>query len=166
MSLQNALNGYCADCLIDYHGPGGQTEPAFPIPQSLRSEGERNPKDPVPDWDPTTIRQFQPERWLKRRSRDSSSTSAPVDASELDGRHDEFTDVEFDSQAGLFFTFGGGPRGCFGRKLAYLELRVVLAMLVWNFVFEKCPPELSSDHGIDKATTIPKYCFVKLRPAN
>ena len=116
-------------------------------------------KDHTSQWDPETIGQFQPERWLKRRS-------DPIAPSALSGQPYEFTDLKYDSTAGPFFTFGGGPRGCFGRKLAYLELRIVIAVLVWNFEFHSCPPELSSYKGINKATTIPEQCFVKLRKAD
>ena len=115
-------------------------------------------KDSISQWDPETIGLFQPERWLKRRSH-------PVTQSELAGQPSEFADLEYDSTAGPFFTFGGGPRGCFGRKLAYLEMRIVVAILVWNFDFATCPPELSSYKGINKATTVPEQCFVKLNKA-
>lgn len=157
-----------ADTAPDCHGPGGQVAPAFPIPEALRSEGERSAKDRVPEWDPATIRAFQPERWLKRQQQHGAAAAAPapVAASELDGRDGEFAGLEYDPQAGPFFTFGGGPRGCFGRKLAYLELRVVLALLVWSFELQACPPALSSHEGVDKATAMPKYCYVKLRPAS
>ncbi|KAL6872449.1 cytochrome P450 [Trichoderma longibrachiatum] len=139
--------------MIYNHGPGGQLEPGFGIPESVRSSTSRDSKDRVGEWNEDDIGQFRPERWLQRK------TGAEPDG----GGEGEFDGIEYNAYAGPFLTFGGGPRGCFGRKLAYMELRIVLAMLVWNFVFEQCPAELSSYEGIDTATVVPKQCFVRLK---
>jgi cytochrome P450 len=125
------------------------TEPSVPIQDDRRSESSRASKERVPDWDNTAIDQFIPERWLKSKAGASQGLN-------------EFDHVEFDSQAGPFITFGGGPRGCFGRRLAYLELRLAIALLVWNFDFQPCSPSLSTYDGIDVFTTVPKQCYVKL----
>ena len=37
-----------------------------------------------------------------------------------------------------FQPFGFGPRNCIGRNLAYMEMRLILARLVWNFDLELC----------------------------
>jgi cytochrome P450 len=37
-----------------------------------------------------------------------------------------------------FQPFGFGPRNCIGRNLAYVEMRLILARLVWNFDVELC----------------------------
>lgn len=34
--------------------------------------------------------------------------------------------------------FSYGPRNCVGRNLAYMEMRIILARLLWNFDFELC----------------------------
>lgn len=34
--------------------------------------------------------------------------------------------------------FSVGPRNCLGRNLAYFEIRVILARMVWNFDMEHC----------------------------
>jgi cytochrome P450 len=57
----------------------------------LRSESSKAAKD-IPAWDPNTVHQFQPSRWL--------------------------VDGQFDSRAGPWMPFSLGPRGCFGRALA------------------------------------------------
>ena len=55
---------------------------------------------------------FQPDRWLGHSNLDPSS--------------------DFDPQAG-FHPFGIGPRSCIGQLLAWVEMRVILARLLWNF---------------------------------
>ncbi|EJT67975.1 hypothetical protein GGTG_14448 [Gaeumannomyces tritici R3-111a-1] len=60
--------------------------------------------------------------------------------------------------------FGLGTRGCFGRRLAYLEQRVSLTLLVWSFELSPCPPELSGYAAVDGLTHRPKQCYVRLRP--
>lgn len=139
--------------IIYNHGPGGQLEPGFVIPESARSSTSQDSKDRVGEWNTDDIRYFRPERWLQR-------TTGVQNNGKGDG---EFEGLEYNINSGPFLTFGGGPRGCFGRKLAYMELRIVLAMLVWNFAFEACPEELSSYDGIDAATVVPKQCYVRLK---
>ncbi len=55
------------------------------------------------EWDPSTINEFKPERWL-----------------DLDG--------SFNSKAGPAVPFGLGQRGCFGRPLAVCILTVASFM--------------------------------------
>ncbi|EHK22093.1 uncharacterized protein TRIVIDRAFT_191731 [Trichoderma virens Gv29-8] len=70
----------------------------------------------VPSWTLTHLEanfpdawSFKPERWLSRSSPDLRDQSQP---------------------------FLLGPRGCIGRNLAMLEMRLVLSKLFWNFDFE------------------------------
>ncbi|MGE3541577.1 MAG: cytochrome P450 [Candidatus Tectimicrobiota bacterium] len=65
----------------------------------------------------TEARTFRPERWL----------SAPT---EPRPGHDPRT----------FAPFGGGPRFCPGRNLAFLEIKAVMAMLCRQFHLTKAPP--------------------------
>jgi len=127
--------------------------PGVPVAEELRSESSRAARDRVGVWDDEGLARFTPERWLKPRD--------PADAATADAG--EFGGLEFDAQSGPMLTFGAGPRGCFGRRLAYLEIRIVTALLAWNFEFEKCPEALSSYSAKDILTTMPKKCFVKLR---
>lgn len=56
---------------------------------------------------------FIPERWL-----------------------DEYKEqFEFD-QKDSFNPFSAGPRACLGKNLAYVEMRIILARLIWNFDLE------------------------------
>ncbi|KAG7291434.1 hypothetical protein NEMBOFW57_001453 [Staphylotrichum longicolle] len=85
---------------------------------------------------------FRPERWLRQ---------------EEEGR------VVFDPAAGPALAFSAGNRGCWGKRLGYLELKIVAALLVWSFEFEGVPEELVSWETYDSLVTAPKECIVRLR---
>jgi hypothetical protein len=53
--------------------------------------------------------------------------------------------------------------GCWGRKLAWLQLRIRVIFLVQAFEFEAVPVELAGFKGHAKLTHEPKKCFVRLR---
>lgn len=59
---------------------------------------------------------FIPERWLGESEGDD---------------HNVFSKDKHDS----YRPFGFGPRQCIGQMLALLELRIILARLLWNFDF-------------------------------
>lgn len=124
-------------------GPGF-LKPGIAIPDGARSETSRA-KHTHGRWDPRDVADFRPERWLKAG----------------DGDGDGGREV-YDPQAGPMMSFSLGPRGCFGRRLAYLETRLVLALLVWNFEFRKLSDELSSHAVVDSITSAPQKCFVAL----
>ena len=67
--------------------------------------------------DPET---FAPERWLPRT-------------------HPDFDPAYADDDLAARQPFGFGPRNCVGRMLAYAELRLMAARLVWRFDLELCP---------------------------
>ncbi|KAI0545171.1 cytochrome P450 [Xylaria curta] len=135
-------------------------EPAMQIPERMRSESSKAAKSKVGTWDETNMANFQPLRWLRKTKSNGNHTTAGNDVL-LDDH--SFTNYEFDPHAGPSMTLGAGPRGCAGRRLAYMELRIVLVLLVWNFVFEVCPAELSSYQATEYFTTVPEQCYVKLR---
>lgn len=114
--------------------------PSIPIPDSARSETSRA-KYSHGRWDSSDIGRFRPERWI---------------------RTDENGREAYNPQAGPMLAFSLGPRGCFGRRLAYLELRIVLALLVWNFEFHRLSDELSVHNAVDHITSAPKKCFVAI----
>jgi len=110
------------------NGPGFLS-PSLPVDDSKRSETSRAAKLNA-TWDEThDLSVFDPERWLVRKN-------------EGDGVLAD--DVAFDPAAGPQLVFGLGPRSCWGRRLAHMEMKTIIAMLVWNFQFSKCPPEWSS----------------------
>jgi cytochrome P450 len=120
-------------------GPGYQTKPVH-VNDSARSETSRT-KHWGGEWDPNDLHTFNPERWLK-----------------MDGDGE----VVYDAQAGPFLTFSLGPRGCFGRRLAYLEMRMVLTLLVWSFRFKKLEGEIAKYDKVEGITVVPKFCYVGL----
>ncbi|KAI1385993.1 cytochrome P450 [Hypoxylon trugodes] len=128
---------------LTWDGPDFKS-PGIPVEEDMRSERSRQ-KYLIGHWDPTDVHLFKPERWLK------------VDE---DGKE------VYDSQSGPILAFGLGPRGCFGKRLAYLELRTVLALLVWNFQFNVPPGELGSRSVYDSFTTAPLNCYVALSKAD
>lgn len=85
------------------------------------------------------LNEFHPGRWLS-----------------LDG--------EFNPNAASSLSFSGGARGCFGQKIAMLEMRVFLSVLVWNFRFAKLDPGLSRYGSLDGLTRQPSCCFVQPIP--
>ncbi|CEJ81829.1 hypothetical protein VHEMI01939 [[Torrubiella] hemipterigena] len=87
--------------------------------------------------------EFKPERWLK----------------EMDGSKE----LVFDAQAWPMATFGMGPRGCFGRRLAMIEFRFLLTLLVWNFEYLPLPEELASWEGTLSVTYSPTKCYIRAR---
>jgi cytochrome P450 len=120
--------------------------PAFEIDEEKRTEGARAAKDRYGDWNPEDIGEYIPERWLK-----------------LEKDNDGVERELYDPQAGPQMSFGAGPRSCFGRKLAYLEMRIAICFLIWRFEFLDSGEELNNMIPTDRFTTVPKDCYVKLR---
>lgn len=89
--------------------------------------------------DPLT---FAPERWL---------AAAPA----------QFTN----DNRSVFQPFSVGPRNCIGRNLAYNEMRLILARMLWNFDFRLC--EESNEWYKQKSYTLwekgPLMCTLKQR---
>lgn len=121
-------------------GPG-MLKPALEVDEAARSASSRAAKARA--WDDADIGLFRPERWL-------------VESASAQGG------AEFDQQAGPQLAFGLGTRGCFGRRLAYLELRIILTLIVWNFELLPCPEKLSGYGAREGLTYKPKDCYVRL----
>ncbi|TQN70001.1 Cytochrome P450 monooxygenase TRI13 [Colletotrichum shisoi] len=120
-------------------GPG-MLKPALEVDEAARSASSRAAKARA--WDDADIGLFRPERWLV----ESAAQGA----------------AKFDQQAGPQLAFGLGTRGCFGRRLAYLELRIILTLIVWNFELLPCPEKLSGYGAREGLTYKPKDCYVRL----
>ncbi|KAJ5063697.1 cytochrome P450 [Bipolaris maydis] len=85
-------------------------------------------------WDEKGMDEFYPERWLML---------------------DDNGRAEFNSVVGPTLPFSLGLRGCFGRKLACLELKMLTTLLVWNFELQCSPEGLSSYESLEGLTRKP-----------
>ncbi|KAL4960172.1 cytochrome P450 [Aspergillus stella-maris] len=93
-------------------------------------------------WDATDIGTFNPARWL----------------GSVDGEEEQFVPT-----AGPQLTFGLGTRGCSVRKLACLEMRIFLVLLLWRFELLSCPEGLSGYGELLSSTRKPRQCYLRLR---
>lgn len=135
--------------LLGYHIPKGtqisclvtgpsMTTPPFEIDESRRHRGApANKQAARTAWDPQDMAAFEPERWL------------------VGGR--------FDPLAGPQIAFGLGTRQCYGKRLAYLKLRIGIVLLVWNLECLPCPPSFSGHEPALVMSNEPKDCFMCLR---
>lgn len=147
--------------VLGYHIPKGtavtslvtgpsMTSPAFEIDEARRSEasraaekegaGRRGGGRVRGTWDPRDMASFKPERWLV----------GP------DGK-------DFDAAAGPQLAFGLGTRQCYGKRLAYMKMKILVALIVWNFELLPCPAALSNYKPLLIMTSRPKTCYVRLR---
>lgn len=107
-------------------------EPGFPIEENLRSQSSKDFKGDAEMWNyQDDLAEFRPERWLKANAKG---------------------ELNFDSRAAPLQTFGLGVRSCYGKKLAYLEMRVIYALIVWNFELLPIPDSLSDWKAQDVLT--------------
>jgi cytochrome P450 len=124
-----------------FNGPS-YIEPGIPVPEEVRSESSKDARERCGTWSADDIGLFKPERWIEK------------DEKNLD---------IFNATKGPMLSFGGGTRGCFGRRLAYLELRVVLILLVWNFEFLPLPEKLRNYRPLEKTVVATVCSPVRLR---
>ncbi|OBR10442.1 Cytochrome p450 [Colletotrichum higginsianum IMI 349063] len=119
--------------------PGAEVDEARRSETSQKTSGEG-----VGDWSRSRFPpgEFHAERWLHADENGGS--------------------VRFDNRAGPFLSFSNGPRGCWGKRLAYLELKLIITLLVWDLKFARLPEELRDDGLVQGLFTKPKSCLVKL----
>lgn len=121
-------------------------KPAMEVDESRRSqrcqEEKKQQSGRVGEWEDNDIGLFKPERWLTT---------------------DKEGSTVFDGNAGPSSPFGMGLRSCFGRRLAHVEMKIILAMLFWSFELLECPAELSGHSGHLALTYKPAQCYVRLK---
>lgn len=132
------------DMVLPLTGPS-INQPSLYVPESSRSEASQHAKDHIPAWG-VDISEYKPERWLKR----------------MKGDNGEEKEV-FDPTAGPNLAFATGPRQCFGKRLAYIELRTLVTLLMWNFEFEAVDEALSGNEIIERLVNLPKDCYIQLK---
>ncbi|PNS14298.1 Isotrichodermin C-15 hydroxylase [Sphaceloma murrayae] len=132
------------DVFLLSNGSGFVDEDLFvdQIDEKVRSQSSREAKGRLGTWEKGSVKAFRPERWIKV--------------------HEGVE--EYDSRSGPTQPFGGGIRGCFGKRLAYLEMKVLFTLLLWKFELLPVPKELSSYKATDNLTHKPRQCYVSLRP--
>ncbi|EMT74057.1 Cytochrome P450 3A14 [Fusarium odoratissimum] len=117
-------------------------KPAIEIPEDIRSESSQGTKSRYGKWRAEDVEQFIPERWI-----------------DVDDKGVE----TYNAMKGPFLTFGSGPRGCYGRRLAYLQLRIFWVLLMWNFEFLPVDPELRTQDVVEHVGVEPRESYVRLR---
>lgn len=70
-------------------------------------------------------------------------------------------DGTFDFQAVPMLPFSAGPRGCFGKKIALLEMKILLAVLIIRFEFPRLGKALSGYGALDGLTRRPTCSYVR-----
>ncbi|KAF2156517.1 cytochrome P450 [Myriangium duriaei CBS 260.36] len=128
------------DVFLLSNGPGFVMPDPFSgrIMEENRSESSRETKGrTVPEWDSETIGAFMPERWLK--------------------------DGDFDGSAGPNRQFGAGERGCFGRKMGLLKMRILFTLVFWCFELPPLPENLSGYSALALTTRVPVRCYGRPR---
>ncbi|KAF5023423.1 hypothetical protein F66182_4523 [Fusarium sp. NRRL 66182] len=126
------------------NGPGLMM-PRIPVDSSKQSEAALAHSKRVGLFYDADITEFVPERWLKTRTSETGEE-----------------ETVFDPHSGPSQAFGLGPRACFGRKLAYLEIRMYFTMALWEFEWKPIKPELATHEESITLTRTPKHVYVKL----
>ncbi|KAM5349817.1 hypothetical protein ACJ41O_006322 [Fusarium nematophilum] len=126
------------------NGPGIMT-PRVPVDDTKRPETSRSHMKRVLPFDDNTIGDFIPERWLKTQVTEGGDK-----------------ETVFDLHSGPIQAFGTGPRGCFGKKLAYIEMRIFFTLIFWEFELKPLKPDLAKHEESVSLTRTPKHVFVKL----
>lgn len=122
------------------NGPGFISEP-FPIDEKVRSRSSQEMNSRSAVGCPASLHDFRPERWLCRN---------------------ENGHLRFDARGAPTMPFGAGPRGCFGRKLGMMELKIFLTLIIWNFELKAIPERFASFKGKEHLTHLPEQCFIRL----
>ncbi|KAK8071660.1 hypothetical protein PG996_005008 [Apiospora saccharicola] len=86
---------------------------------------------------------FEPKRWLVKDAQTEREVFNPYALPSL--------------------AFGGGYRGCSGRKLAVMEFRLIVVLLVLNFEFLELPDNLKTLKASEKVFRSPDMPFVRLQ---
>ncbi|KAK3320378.1 cytochrome P450 [Cercophora scortea] len=125
--------------IVIANGPGFHA-PSLPLDPAMHSATAKLNNN----WDESRdMKAFLPERWL------------------VGAGHDD--EGEFDANAALNIAFGLGPRGCWGRRLAYMEMRSILTLVLWNFDLLAIEPVLADPKLSYSVVHRANHCYVKLQ---
>ncbi|PPJ60499.1 hypothetical protein CBER1_03218 [Cercospora berteroae] len=140
----------CDTQVLGFHIPKGtevifptwgptHTSPGFSVDGTMRSLTSQEHGGKIGSWDEDDMHEFKPERWLR---------------GDGDGRE------VFDQFAGPAIVFGAGARGCLGKKLALLQMRVFFTLVFWRFEFLPTEVKMQAKQTV---TRRPKNVFVRMR---
>ncbi|KAH7322484.1 cytochrome P450 [Stachybotrys elegans] len=115
------------------------SRPSVPVDESARSETSRKHAPRRDNWDDADPESFRPGRWLR----------------------DEDGQPVFDASRGPALAFSAGNRGCWGKRLGHLELRIALTLLLWSFDLQ-APTKMTSLETYDSLVTAPKQCLLRI----
>lgn len=148
--------------ILFYISGASISEPPYPINEDTRSPSSRAHRDQVGVWDEERIAEFMPERWLKTKV-----SNGPCTADQPSDRGDfTYAEYKFDQQAGPMLLFGAGPRMCVGRRLGYLQIRLVTVLAIWTFELLKVPDEINSYEHLAGLTSPPGHFYARLKLVN
>lgn len=120
--------------------------PPIHYDESRSSEWVRSRKPKQPLDKEYEFPTFVPERWLKTTKGE-------------DGKNE----TTFDPQAFPMQAFGLGPRGCFGKRMAYLEMKIFYTLIIWAFELLPLPEDLATPKAVSSLTRNPDRVYVKPR---
>ncbi|KAH6670950.1 cytochrome P450 [Plectosphaerella plurivora] len=129
------------------NGPGFMM-PSVPVSEEKYRNAGSAQRGHIGTFDDSDITKFLPERWLKTRK---------------SGKGAE--EVFFDANAGPALAFGVGPRACFGKRLALVQIRIYFTLLIWSFELQGLPPQLAAHEDYWSLSRIPKHVYLNLRKA-
>ncbi|VUC35947.1 unnamed protein product [Clonostachys rosea] len=131
-----------AELFLNYH----INLPPIPVSESKRSRASRaavvKMGDGLSEKPGQDLDVFEPKRWLVKDEKTGKDKFNPFAIPAL--------------------PFGGGPRGCFGRKLAVLEFRIVVQLLILNIEFLELPSEYKGHGAVEKVFRGPDKSFVRI----
>lgn len=127
------------------NGPGYMMPPV-PVDETKRSKTGQDYRRKVGSFGDHDLGAMLPERWLKKSKNEMGEET-----------------VVFDANAGPAMGFGNGPRGCFGRRMAIIQIKVFLTLVMWSFELLPLAPEMSGYEASFALARIPSYVFLKLQ---
>ncbi|PSR83768.1 cytochrome P450 [Coniella lustricola] len=134
------------------------------ITEDQRSASSREYRErALPAWDEEDISAFRPERWLKTTTVKTKTAVDDGGGDRETNEEKETTTMVFDVRSGPVLQFGGGLRGCFGKRMAYLEMRILVVLLVWMYELVQVPEGLGGNAAFDSLTHKPKNCYLVLQ---
>jgi len=128
--------------LVMANGPGFHS-PSLPAAAALRGPaGEKGS-----GWDESgDMSAFDPERWLRKKEGASEDEA-----------------FEFNANAAPLNSFGLGVRGCWGKKMAYMQLRLIVALVVWHFDLQPVPTALENPTATMSIIHRADQCWLRLK---